>query len=333
MTLIEERDRVRTERPNILFFLKGILLTMVCVGSAFGQAPNAQKDVAGSEPAKPALVGSPVVAPTKPSVDALPEVPPSKPPVVASPEVAPTKPSVAPSPDAAPTKPISVAPTDAAPAQPGTQPKDIGAPQKSTTEMTSEVVTVTTTTQPTGEPVKSVYSKPFRKLFAVVNTDFGSFRIALQPNQKPITVENFVRLAEGTKASKDLKSGRISLDPFYDGLTFHRAIRGTLIQTGCPYGDGRGGPGHTIKDESNDFDTVEEGSVLMARASGTAKDSGGSQFYIMLRPLPDLTDQDTIFGKVIEGLDVVRKISEVKVDRSDRPVTPVKIISIKIQKE
>lgn len=199
----------------------------------------------------------------------------------------------------------------------------------------TEVITVTTTTQKPLDPPgkKSVLSSAFKKLFALVKTDLGDFRIELFHSQKPITVENFVRLAEGTKDFRDLKSGRTVRRPFYDGLTFHRAIRGTLIQSGCPFGDGRGGPGHTIQDESNDFGSVEEGSILMARSSSKAKNSAGSQFYIMLRALPDLTDQDTIFGKVIDGLGVVRKISEVKVDRSDRPVKPVSIKEVIIQKE
>ena len=232
--------------------------------------------------------------------------------------------------------------------QAGTPPTATIAPPPPTTEASSisptppantstEVITVTTTTttQKPTDPLakKSILASQFRKLFAQVKTDLGDFRIELFHSQKPITVENFVKLAEGSKEFRDLKTGRNIRRPFYNGLVFHRAIRGTLIQSGCPFGDGRGGPGYTIEDESNDFGSVEEGAVLMARSSGKAKNSAGSQFYIMLRALPDLTDQDTIFGKVVEGIGVIRKISEAKVDRSDRPIKPISIKEITIQKE
>ncbi|MBX9766541.1 MAG: peptidylprolyl isomerase [Bdellovibrionales bacterium] len=313
---------MKKDQQKLSIFLRSILLAAVLATNAFAQAQPADPNTKVAQP--PASVTGP--APTTSTAPLTPQTPEAaRPP-------APTGPQAPAAPQLAPALPPTTGNSQVAPIAPAagqaTQPA-----QGSQSTAVTEVITVTTTTQSDGTQAKSVYAKPFRKLFALVKTDFGSFRIALQPNQKPITVENFVRLAEGSKATKDLKSGRISFAPFYDGLTFHRAIRGTLIQTGCPYGDGRGGPGHTIQDESNEFDTVEEGSVLMARASSKAKNSAGSQFYIMLRPLPDLTDQDTIFGKVIEGLDVVRKISEVKVDRTDRPINPVKIISITIQKE
>ena len=129
----------------------------------------------------------------------------------------------------------------------------------------------------------------------------------LYPEIAPITVENFEKLANGG---------------FYDGLIFHRVIPGFMIQGGCPYGNGTGGPGHNIKGEfeangvRNDLDHTR-GVLSMARAMHP--DSAGSQFFIMVEDAPHLDGQYASFGKLIEGLDVATKIVNAKRDDSDKP--------------
>ncbi|GEL76111.1 peptidylprolyl isomerase [Tenuibacillus multivorans] len=115
--------------------------------------------------------------------------------------------------------------------------------------------------------------------------------IDLFEEDAPNTVDNFVKLAE---------SG------FYDGLTFHRVIPNFVIQGGCPNGDGTGGPGYTIKCETEGNPKKHErGSLSMAHAG---KDTGGSQFFICFEPQPHLDGVHTVFGKVTEGIDVVDRV-------------------------
>ena len=133
-------------------------------------------------------------------------------------------------------------------------------------------------------------------------------RLELYPEIAPESVNNFVNLV-----SKN----------FYDGLIFHRVIKGFMIQGGCPNGTGMGGPGYSIKGEfaQNGFDNTlkhTEGVLSMARAMHP--DSAGSQFFIMHKNAPHLDGGYAAFGKVIEGMEVVNKIAETRTDYSDRPL-------------
>ena len=140
----------------------------------------------------------------------------------------------------------------------------------------------------------------------------------LYPEVAPITVENFEKLAS---------------EGFYDGLTFHRVIPGFMIQGGCPIGNGTGGPGHNIKGEfrangvANDI-KHERGVLSMARAMHP--DSAGSQFFIMVENAPHLDGQYAAFGKITEGMDAADKIVSVKTDRSDKPIEPQVIKTIRV---
>lgn len=141
----------------------------------------------------------------------------------------------------------------------------------------------------------------------------------LYPEIAPNTVNNFISL---------VKSG------FYDGLNFHRVIRGFMIQGGCPQGTGMGGPGYSIKGEfsQNGFPNAlahTPGVLSMARAMHP--DSAGSQFFIMHEAAPHLDGSYAAFGKVIEGMDVVNKIAETPTDYSDRPMEKQKILSMTIE--
>ncbi|MCD8121939.1 MAG: peptidylprolyl isomerase [Clostridiales bacterium] len=146
--------------------------------------------------------------------------------------------------------------------------------------------------------------------------DGGVIRAELYPEIAPNTVKNFLSL---------VKSG------FYDGLIFHRVIKGFMIQGGCPQGTGTGGPGYSIKGEfsqngfANDLKHTE-GVLSMARSM--MPNSAGSQFFIMHQTSPHLDGAYAAFGKVVEGMDVVNRIAETRTDYSDRPLKPQKIQSI-----
>ena len=140
----------------------------------------------------------------------------------------------------------------------------------------------------------------------------------LYPEVAPITVENFVNL---------INKG------FYNGLTFHRVIPGFVIQGGCPLGNGTGGPGHTIKGEfkSNGVDNPikhELGVLSMARSM--MPNSAGSQFFIMVGNAPHLDGQYAAFGKITENIDCALRISKVKRNYQDKPLTPVVIKKVEI---
>lgn len=133
-------------------------------------------------------------------------------------------------------------------------------------------------------------------------------KLELYPDIAPISVNNFISLIN---------------KKFYDGLIFHRVIRGFMIQGGCPEGTGMGGPGYSIKGEfaQNGVENTlkhTEGVLSMARAMHP--DSAGSQFFIMHKTSPHLDGGYAAFGKVIEGMDVVNKIAECATDYSDRPL-------------
>lgn len=149
--------------------------------------------------------------------------------------------------------------------------------------------------------------------------DFGIIEAELYPEKAPKSVENFVEL---------VKSG------FYDGLIFHRVIKGFMIQGGCPEGTGIGGPGHHIFGEfsSNGFDNDlkhDEGVLSMARAMDP--NSAGSQFFIMHKKSPHLDGSYAAFGKVTKGLEIVDKIANVKTLAGDKPVEDVVINKVYLE--
>ncbi len=170
---------------------------------------------------------------------------------------------------------------------------------------------------------KSTHKEEVANLAAVFKTSMGEFEIELYVKDAPETVWNFVNLAEGRQ--KTSKEG-----PFYNGLIFHRVIRGFMIQGGCPEGSGRGGPGYRFGDEFRpNLRHTSEGILSMANAGpGT----NGSQFFITLGPTPHLDDRHTVFGKVIRGLDVVKKIGDVPTGMMDRPRTDVVIEAVEIKR-
>lgn len=150
--------------------------------------------------------------------------------------------------------------------------------------------------------------------FARWSTSMGSFTAELYDQWVPITANNFISLAT---------SG------FYNDLIFHRVVAGFVIQDGCPFGTGYGGPGYTIPDEFHPNLHHDQAGIL-AMAHSSAPNSAGSQYYITLAPTPHLDGNYAIFGKVVQGLDTVLAIGEVPVDDDDRPLTPVIIDTLRI---
>jgi len=157
--------------------------------------------------------------------------------------------------------------------------------------------------------------KAYADQVAVIDTDKGRIVVDFYEADAPNTVHNFASLAGHS---------------FYDGLIFHRIIKGFMIQGGCPLGNGTGGPGWNVNAEFNKQKHME-GTMAMARSSDP--NSAGSQFYICLDPQPSLDGKYTVFGQVLKGMDVVRAIGDVKTDAGDRPVEPVRIRQIRVMEK
>ena len=152
----------------------------------------------------------------------------------------------------------------------------------------------------------------------IILKDGQEMEFELYPEIAPITVENFIKLAK---------------EGFYEGLTFHRVIKGFVIQGGCPKGNGTGGPGYTIKGEfkSNGVDNPikhEVGVLSMARSM--APNSAGSQFFIMVGNMPHLDGQYAAFGKITKNVECALNIAKTRTDHYDRPLTPVFIEKVEI---
>jgi len=161
-------------------------------------------------------------------------------------------------------------------------------------------------------PKPSMTIDQSQEYFANFDTNLGKFKIKLFANITPVTVNNFVYLAEAG---------------FYDGLIFHRIIKDFMIQGGCPLGTGTGSPGYKFEDESNEMPLVK-GSLAMANSG---PNTNGSQFFIVTADsTPWLNGMHTNFGEVVEGLEIIEKIGLVQTGANDKPLQSVVINSVSI---
>ncbi len=166
-------------------------------------------------------------------------------------------------------------------------------------------------------------------MYILAETTFGNFKIRLFKERAPATVKNFVDLASGNKVYINHKTGQPAKSPFYDGLIFHRVIKDFLVQSGCPYGDGSGGPGYFFDDEIDISNNKHDRPGLVSMAN-FAPNTNGSQFFITLSPIPWLDKSHTIFGEVTEGLENIINMANTIKTTGDRPDNPPKIIKLTV---
>jgi peptidyl-prolyl cis-trans isomerase A (cyclophilin A) len=167
--------------------------------------------------------------------------------------------------------------------------------------------------------------------YAIFQTSQGKIVCRLHEKEAPKTVANFIDLAEGSREWTHPTNNKKSKDKLFDGTIFHRVIPKFMIQGGDPAGTGFGGPGYKFEDETkgSPHSFNKPGKLAMANSG---PNTNGSQFFITVAATPWLTGNHTIFGDVIEGQDIVDKISEIDRDRSDKPRTPVVLESVTIER-
>jgi peptidyl-prolyl cis-trans isomerase A (cyclophilin A) len=167
--------------------------------------------------------------------------------------------------------------------------------------------------------------------YAILDTSEGKVVCRLFEKEAPITTKNFTDLAEGKRDWKDTVSGKGGSGPLYSGTIFHRVIPNFMIQGGDPSGTGMGGPGYKFQDETqgSPHSFNKKGKLAMANAG---PHTNGSQFFITVAETQWLTGKHTIFGEVVEGQDVVDKISNVPRGRQDRPNKDVVLNSVTIER-
>ncbi len=169
-------------------------------------------------------------------------------------------------------------------------------------------------------------------LYAHFTTSEGNFTVRLFEEDAPRTVANFVGLADGSKEWTDPRSGSKVKQPYYNGTVFHRVIANFMIQGGDPLGQGTGGPGYKFADEFNPKLRHSKAGILSMANSGP--NTNGGQFFITLDQTSWLNDKHSVFGEVIEGMDVVKKIGATATSKpGDRPVKPITIQSVTIERK
>jgi peptidyl-prolyl cis-trans isomerase A (cyclophilin A) len=169
-------------------------------------------------------------------------------------------------------------------------------------------------------------------LYAHFTTSEGNFSIQLFEDLAPKTVANFTGLADGSKEWTDPRTGKKSTAPYYNGTIFHRVIDGFMIQGGDPLGQGTGGPGYKFADEFHPKAKHTKAGILSMANAGP--NTNGGQFFITLDQTPWLDNKHSVFGEVVNGMDVVRKIGSTQTSKpGDRPVKPITIQSVTIERK
>ncbi len=168
--------------------------------------------------------------------------------------------------------------------------------------------------------------------FAVLKTSEGDIRLKLYNREAPLSVDNFIGLASGKKQFRDIKTGKkVKNTVFYKDMIFHKVHPDLVIQTGCPWGNGKGWPGYTVKQEQNSLKFDRPYLVAMAKIEGN-ENSAGSQFFITTKALPYLDKDYTVMGEVETGHNVVDLISHAPRDAMMRPLEPIQLIEVVIER-
>ena len=169
-------------------------------------------------------------------------------------------------------------------------------------------------------------------LYAHFTTSAGRFTVRLFDKDAPKTVANFTGLAEGSKEWTDPRTGRPARTPYFDGTIFHRVIDGFMIQGGDPLGQGTGGPGFTFADEFHPRLRHDRAGILSMANRGP--NTNGGQFFITLAATPWLDDRHSVFGEVVEGMDVITAIGHTPTSKpGDRPLTPITVESVSLERQ
>jgi peptidyl-prolyl cis-trans isomerase A (cyclophilin A) len=161
---------------------------------------------------------------------------------------------------------------------------------------------------------------------AKLNTSKGTIEVKLFAKDCPMTVGNFVGLAEGTIPWT--KNGQVQNGPLYKQVMFHRIIKGFMAQGGDPEGSGRGGPGYRFGDEFHKHLKHSKPGILSMANAGPG--TNGSQFFLTFVATPHLDGKHTVFGEVVGGMDVVKALEAVQTDRGDRPLEPLYLESVEV---
>jgi peptidyl-prolyl cis-trans isomerase A (cyclophilin A) len=169
-------------------------------------------------------------------------------------------------------------------------------------------------------------------LYAHFTTSDGKFTVKLFDAEAPNTVANFVGLAEGSKEWTDPRTGQKAKKPYYNGTVFHRVIDGFMIQGGDPLGQGTGGPGYKFADEFHP--TLRHTGAGILSMANSGPNTNGGQFFVTLAATPWLDNRHSVFGEVVEGMDVIKKIGGTPTSKpGDRPLKPITIESVTIEKK
>jgi len=226
------------------------------------------------------------------------------------------------------TPPATKAPATKAP---GTS--TAGAPKAPAAKATPKAAPKTAAAKPAPVPPVDLPAHAEPGLYGAMDTTLGRITFQLYERQAPLSVKNFVELAQGRKSWFDEKVNRMVRRPLYPGITFHRVIPDFMVQAGDPTGTGAGNVGFTVPDEfatTADLKYDKPGRFGMANVG--RPDTNSSQFFITVKPTPWLDGRHTVFGQVLEGQEIVDAITNVPRGENDKPNTPVKILRIQFQR-
>ncbi len=227
-------------------------------------------------------------------------------------------------------KPTTAKPT-AKPAQPTAKPTAKPATPTAKPAAPATAKPAAATAKPTAPAAPAATAAKYGPgVYAHITTNHGAMVARLFDKEAPNTVANFVALAEGKKQWRNPRTNTMVRRPYYNNLTFHRIIPGFMIQGGDPEGTGMGGPGFEFADEFNPKLRHSKAGILSMANKGP--NTNGGQFFITLVPTPHLNDRHSVFGELVDGMDTLAAIGKVPTGAQNKPVKPVIIKSIRIER-